>query len=83
MGMDVHELVLHHVLHFFHADSAVQRLALVGHVRRDLSDLILGQAALSANRIAGLCHSRDDLGNIKGNFCAVSFDDLHRFSSFK
>ena len=81
MGLDVHELVLHHILHFFHADGAVQRLALVGDICCDLGDLVFGQTALTAHRIAGFGDSGDDLGNIKGNLCAVAFDDLHKLSS--
>ena len=34
-------------------------------------------AQVASNQYGG-----DDLGNIKRNFCTVSFDDLHRFSSF-
>ena len=42
MCLDVHELVLHHILHFFHADGAVQRLTLVGNSSGDLGYLVLG-----------------------------------------
>ena len=81
MCLDVHELVLHHILHFFHADGAVQRLTLVGNSSGDLGDLVLCQTALAAHRIAGLSNSGDDLGDIKGDLCTVAFDDLHRLSS--
>ena len=81
VGLDVHELVLHHILHFFHADGAVQRLTLVGNSSGDLGDLVLCQTALAAHRIAGLSNSGDDLGDIKGDLCTVAFDDLHRLSS--
>ena len=81
MCLDVHELVLHHILHFFHADGAVQRLTLVGNSSGDLGDLVLCQTALTAHRIAGLSNSGDDLGDIKGDLCTVAFDDLHRLSS--
>ena len=81
VGLDVHELVLHHVLYFFHVHRTVQRLTLVGHSRGDLRDLFPGQAALTADGIAGLGNGRDDLGNIKGDLCTVAFDDLHKLSS--
>ena len=81
MGTDVHQLVLHHVLDLLHADSAVESVALVGHIRCDLSDLLPGQTAFAAHGIAGLGHCRDDLGDIKGHLCAVALDDLHSFSS--
>ena len=77
MCLDVHELVLHHILHFFHADGAVQRLTLVGHSCGDVSDLLPGETGLAAYRIAGLGDSGDDLGNIKRHFRTVAFDDLH------
>ena len=73
MCLDVHELVLHHILHFFHADGAVQRLTLVGNSSGDLGDLVLCQTALAAHRIAGLSNSGDDLGDIKGDLCTVAF----------
>ena len=81
VGLDVHELVLHHVLYFFHVHRTVQRLTLVGHSRGDLRDLFPGQTALTADGIAGLGNGRDDLGNIKGDLCTVAFDDLHKLSS--
>ena len=81
MGTDVHQLVLHHVLDLLHADGAVESVALVGHIRCDLSDLLPGQTAFAAHGIAGLGHCRDDLGDIKGHLCAVALDDLHSFSS--
>ena len=65
VGLDVHQLVLHHILDLFHADSAVESLALVGHIRGDLGDLLPGQTAFAAHGIAGLGNSGDDLGNIK------------------
>ena len=82
MGLNVHQLVLHQILHLFHADCAVKLLALVGNGCGDLGDLLPGQAILTAHRITGFGNGGDDLGNIKRNFCTVSFDDLHRFSSF-
>lgn len=82
MGLNVHQLVLHQILHLFHADGAVKLLALVGNGCGDLGDLLPGQAILTAHRITGFGNGGDDLGNIKRNFCTVSFDDLHRFSSF-
>ena len=81
VGFDVHELVLHHILNLFHTDGTVQCLTLVSHICRDLGDLILGQTALAADRIAGLGNSGNDLGDIKGDLCTVAFDDLHRLSS--
>ena len=81
VGLDVHELVFHHILYLFHADSAVECLTLVGHSRGDLRDLFPGQTALTADGIAGLGNGRDDLGNIKGDLCTVAFDDLHKLSS--
>ena len=80
--LNVHQLVLHQILHLFHADCAVKLLALVGNGCGDLGDLLPAQASLTAHGIAGFGNGGDDLGNIKRNFCTVSFDDLHRFSSF-
>ena len=77
MGLDVHELVLHHILDLFHADGAVECLTLVGHSCGDVSDLLPGETGLAAYRIAGLGDSGDDLGNIKRHFRTVAFDDLH------
>ena len=77
MGLDVHELVFHHILYLFHADSAVECLTLVGHGCGDVSDLLPGETGLAAYRIAGLGDSGDDLGNIKRHFRTVAFDDLH------
>ena len=77
MGLDVHELVFHHILYLFHADSAVECLTLVGHSCSDVSDLLPGETGLAAYRIAGLGNSGDDLGNIKRHFRTVAFDDLH------
>ena len=83
MGVDVHELVFHHILHLFYADCAVERLALVGNSGCDLNDLLLLQLALAVYRVTGFGNGGDDLGNIKGNFCTVALNDLHRFSSLK
>ena len=80
--LNVHQLVLHQILYFFHADRAVELLALVGNGCGDLGDLLPAQTSLTAHRITGFGNGGDDLGNIKRNFCTVSFDDLHRFSSF-
>jgi len=80
--LNVHQLVLHQILYFFHADRAVELLALVGNGCGDLGDLLPAQTSLTAHRIAGFGNGGDDLSNIKRNFCTVSFDDLHRFSSF-
>ena len=80
--LNVHQLVLHQILYLFHADRAVELLALVGNSCGDLGDLLPAQTSLTAHRIAGFGNGGDDLGNIKRNFCTVSFDDLHRFSSF-
>ena len=68
VGLHVHQLILDHVLNLFHADRAVERLALVGDVVGDLGDLLAGQAAFSADRVAGLGDSSNDLGNIKRDF---------------
>ena len=46
MGLDVHELVFHHILYLFHADSAVECLTLVGHGCGDVSDLLRERRAL-------------------------------------
>ena len=80
--LNVHQLVLHQILHLFHADCAVKLLALVGNGCGDLGNLFPAQASLTTHGIAGFGNCGDDLGNIKRNFCTVSFDDLHRFSSF-
>ncbi len=79
VGLHVHQLVLHHILNLFHADRAVQGLALVRDLRSDLGDLLAGQAALAAYGIAGFGNSGDDLGNIERNLRAVALDDLHGF----
>ena len=79
---DPQEIFNHQILHLFHADCAVKLLALVGNGCGDLGDLLPAQASLTAHGIAGFGNGGDDLGNIKRNFCTVSFDDLHRFSSF-
>ena len=77
VGLNVHQLVLHHVLDLFHAHGTVQRLALLRDIVGDGQDLLLGQAALAADRIAGLGDRSDDLGDIKWNFRTVALDDLH------
>ena len=46
VGLDVHQLVLHHILYLFHADGAVEALALVGDRCGDLGDLLAAQAEL-------------------------------------
>ena len=77
VGLNVHQLVLHHVLDLLHAHGTVQRLALLRDIVGDGQDLLLGQAALAADRIAGLGDRSDDLGDIKWNFRTVALDDLH------
>jgi hypothetical protein len=82
MCLNVHQLVLHQILHLLHADRAVELLALVGNGCGDLGDLLPGQAVLTAHRITGFGNGGDDLGNVKRNFRTISLNDLHRFSSF-
>ena len=77
VGLDVHQLVLHHILYLFHADSAVEALTLVGDRCGDLGDLLAAQAELFVHRLIRLGDSHNDLGDIKGHFGAVPLDDLH------
>ena len=79
VGADVHQLVLHHILDFFHADGAVQLLAAGGDGAGDLGDLLLRQPQLFVHRLVRLGDSHDDLGNIEWHFGAVALDDLHGF----
>ena len=54
VGLDVHQLVLDHILDFLHADRAVEMLAALGDRRRDLGDLLAAEPQLLIHRLVGL-----------------------------
>ena len=77
VGLDVHQLVLDHILDFLHADRTVQLLAAVGDGGGDLGDLLAAEPELFIYRLVGLRDGHNDLGDIEWDFGAIPFDDLH------
>ena len=69
-----HNLVLYHVLNFFHAGGAPQLFAGQHHAFRDPLDLYRRHAVLFLHRVVCLADGNDDLGNVKYGFGTVPFD---------
>ena len=77
VGLDVHQLVFHHILDFLHADRAVQLLAAAGDGGGDLGDLLTAQPQLFVHRLVGLRDGHNDLGDVEWDLGAIPLDDLH------
>ena len=72
-----HDLVFHHILHFFYAGRAAQLLAGQHHALRNAFDLQLGHAGFFAHGLIGLSDRHDDFLNIKIGLGAVAFYNFH------
>ena len=71
-----HDLVFHHILHFFHRNRTVHPGAFKINVFRNLLDLLPGQF-LSMSGLVGLGDCSHNFVDIKIHFRSVSFNYLH------